>query len=346
MEWAYELVNGYKRGNARVRRLVGDVRTIVVPIVNPDGFNISRVAGTAATNQGGRGGPNPGEDNETVNIVSHPYEYRRKNCRVPGERGGGQLRPAGRSGLAALGVDPNRNYGTFWGGPGASPRRHRRGPLRPRPVLGARDQEHQSTSSPARQVTMLITNHTFSDLILRPPGLASQGNPPDEGQLKALGDSMAHENGYFSQHGFDLYDTTGTTEDWSYNSTGGFGYTFEIGCVVPDVPNQDCVSAHFHPPYQKVLEEYEGTSEMSRRFKARTAAATARRTSRPWRRPPTRASTRCSRARGRTGCCCGWPSSSGRPTSRARRQRQAPSPSRTSSRRSTRSRAPTTSRST
>ena len=41
---------------------------------------------------------------------------------------------------------------------------------------------------------------------------------------------MAAENGYTSQHGYELYDTTGTTEDWSYYATGGLGYTFEIGC--------------------------------------------------------------------------------------------------------------------
>ena len=27
------------------------------------------------------------------------------------------------------------------------------------------------------------------------------------------------------EQGWQLYDTTGTTEDWSYNATGGFGYT-------------------------------------------------------------------------------------------------------------------------
>ena len=47
IEWAYELVNGYKGGNDRVQRLVRNVRTIVIPIVNPDGFNISREAGEA-----------------------------------------------------------------------------------------------------------------------------------------------------------------------------------------------------------------------------------------------------------------------------------------------------------
>lgn len=64
--------------------------------------------------------------------------------------------------------------------------------------------------------------------------------------MKRLGDRMAQQNGYKSQHSWELYDTTGTTEDWSYNATGGFGYTFEIG---PD---------EFHPPYPEVIDEYLG----------------------------------------------------------------------------------------
>ncbi|MBA3436838.1 MAG: hypothetical protein H0U14_02430, partial [Thermoleophilaceae bacterium] len=116
-----------------------------------------------------------------------------------------------------------------------------------------------------RQVTTLITNHTFSDLILRPPGVQSLGDAPDENRgYKALGDAMAAENGYLSQKGFELYDTTGTTEDWTYPATGGFGFTFEIGCVTPeeaDGKRIGCTEGHFHPPYSEVVREYEGTTD-------------------------------------------------------------------------------------
>ena len=60
---------------------------------------------------------------------------------------------------------------------------------------------------------------------------------------------MAAQNGYTSQHAWELYDTTGSTEDWSYNATGGFGYTFEIG---PD---------EFHPPFPEVIDEYLGAGQ-------------------------------------------------------------------------------------
>jgi hypothetical protein len=75
---------------------------------------------------------------------------------------------------------------------------------------------------------------------------------------KALGDAMAGENGYLSQKGYELYDTSGTTEDWSYNATGGLGFTFEIYCNhVPD-PIDDRCSGNFHPTFPKTIAEYEG----------------------------------------------------------------------------------------
>ena len=105
---------------------------------------------------------------------------------------------------------------------------------------------------------MLISNHTFSNLVLRPNGVNPNtvghdgmpvGDAPDEAALKKLGARMAAQNGYANIHGWQLYDTTGTTEDWSYNATGGFGYTFEIG------------ANEFHPPYPEVVDEYLGAGD-------------------------------------------------------------------------------------
>ena len=172
IEWAFELVNGYKSGDARARRLVQGVRTIVIPIVNPDGFNISREAGEAQGGGDGRGAPNPGEDNETANIVAHPFEYRRKNCRLPDGDSGNCAGPS--AGVASTGVDPNRNYGAFWGGPGASGDFSNETYYGPGPFSEPESQNIRDLVS-GRQVTTLITNHTFSDLVLRAPGLKSQG---------------------------------------------------------------------------------------------------------------------------------------------------------------------------
>ena len=99
---------------------------------------------------------------------------------------------------------------------------------------------------------------------------------------------MAGENGYANQYGYELYDTTGTTEDWTLLATGGLGYTFEIGDL------------GFHPPFAETVAEWNGTHR-----RRRPAAATAPRTTTRRRTPPTPARTRCSRARRRRGACCG-----------------------------------------
>jgi hypothetical protein len=147
-----------------------------------------------------------------------------------------------------LGVDPNRNYGAFWGGGGASTD-ETTDTYRGAGPFSEPEGQNIKALVQSNQVTTLITNHTFSILVLRPPGIRSQGLTVDEPIFKELGDAMASNNGYTSEAGWQLYDTTGTTEDWSYNATAGLGYTFEIG---PD---------EFHPPYEEVASEYEGAGK-------------------------------------------------------------------------------------
>ena len=207
-------------------------------------FNASREAGEL---QGAAGGRSAASDtDETVNIVTHPVEYRRKNCRfIDDSEGGNCLQPD--LGLAAAGVDPNRNYGGFWGGPGASSDPSALDYRGPGPFSEPETRNIQSYIS-RHQVTAFITNHTFTGLVLRPPGIASQGPPPDEPVYRKLGADMAAHNGYTNQPSYKLYDTTGGTEDWAYYATGAFGFTFEIG------PN------NFHPPYEETISEWTGNS--------------------------------------------------------------------------------------
>ncbi len=243
MEWAYELVQGYADGKRKYRRLMRRTRTLVVPIVNPDGFNTSREAGELQGAGNGRGG-----EPEEANIVAHPNEYRRKNCRLADDSEAGNCAQPS-VGIEEPGVDPNRNYGGLWGGPGAAaPPMVTAADYRgPGPFSEPETRNIQRLVS-SNQVTTLITNHTFSNLVLHAPGLAEAPTPPDDKALRRLSDRMAEENGYTSQPGFELYDTSGTTEDWSYNATGGYGYTFEIG------------PTNFHPPFPDVIAEYNGTT--------------------------------------------------------------------------------------
>jgi Zinc carboxypeptidase len=226
MEFAYDLLTGYGR-DKRTTRLVNATRTIVIPVVNPDGFHISRSA-------------DPGDPSGDFGVFD--YEMKRKNCR-PDSRGACDDNPA----LGRLqGVDPNRNYGGLWGGPGASVSLSSDTYRGPAPFSEPETQNIRWLHS-TRTVTSLITNHTYSNLVLRPPGQIEAGTPVDEPQLKALGARMASRNGYSNIPSYGLYETTGATEDWTYWSAGSLGYTFEIGDV------------GFHPPYEDaVVGEYLG----------------------------------------------------------------------------------------
>jgi hypothetical protein len=226
MEFAYDLVRGYGR-DRRTTRLVNETRTIVIPIVNPDGFNISRNAA-------------PGDPADDFGLFD--YEMKRKNCR-PDPNGPCSDNPV----LGRLqGVDLNRNYGGLWGGPGATvsqPPDTYRGPA----PFSEPETQNVKWLQGSRTITNLITNHTFANLVLRPPGTFDIGTPIDEPVMQALGAEMASHNAYANTPSYGLYETTGATEDWTYWTAGSLGYTFEIG------------DEGFHPAYENaVVGEYLG----------------------------------------------------------------------------------------
>ena len=142
-------------------------------------------------------------------------------------------------------MDLNRNYGVLWGGPGTSSdiddlTFHGTGPFS--------EPETEAFRRFMRDIqpAVAIGNHTFTGLILRPPGTADQ-SVEDEPRMRALGDKMAYETDYISQFGYQLYDTTGTADDYIYGALNGYAYTPEIG------------KAEFHPAYTTgFIPEYEG----------------------------------------------------------------------------------------
>jgi hypothetical protein len=269
MEFAVDLATGYGK-DKRTTALLNRGRVIVVPVVNADGFDLSRTDGELVDLRALNDSGLDPLDGSTSVLATPGHAYVRKNCRlvdgVDTPDGTCRARLTANGGFLA-GVDLNRNYGGFWGGPGAAGDTPdvaavEAGPLDPtyRGAAPFSEPETQNIQElvRSRQVTMLISNHTFGNLILRPNGVAPTtigpdglpvGDSPDEVGLKKLGARMAAQNGYSNQHGWQLYDTTGTTEDWSYNATGGYGYTFEIG---PD---------EFHPPFEDVVDQYLGAGK-------------------------------------------------------------------------------------
>lgn len=247
MEFAIDLVNGYG-ADTRITNLLDRVRVIVIPIVNVDGFLASRSYGTT-----------PADDNSNATLalsLNDQAAYKRKNCRptVPGQA---DTPCAMRTNS---GVDLNRNYGAYWGGPGSSTdvtAQSYRG------VAPYSEPESQAihTLSQGIHPTVFITNHTFTQdgKWLRQPGFDAPFLPqdsigatsPDEDAMKDLGDDMEAATGWTSERGYEtLGDITGATEDWNYFAQGSYGYTPEARGL------------NFHANYQdSVIEEYLGDAQ-------------------------------------------------------------------------------------
>lgn len=269
MEFAYDLVRGFG-GNARITRLLKKVRVVIVPVVNADGFDLSRTSGGLID----LNVLNPLDPSDEVLPIASQltpgFAYLRKNCRLvdgydtPDGTCAAQLTtPAGFS----LGVDLNRNYGMWWSGPGSAGtlpdvEGFTAGLLDPRYHGAAAFSEPETRNVRSlvlsRPVTTLITNHTSGNLVLWPwsgaPDNVSEtgrrvGIARDDKALAALGKRFAAQNGYTAQRSYALYDGMGTTEDWAYGATGTFGYTFEIG------------PTEFHPPFEDVVDQYVGAGK-------------------------------------------------------------------------------------
>ncbi|MFC6885398.1 MULTISPECIES: zinc carboxypeptidase [Actinomadura] len=216
MEFGYDLLRGDGR-DREITRLLDRARVVIVPVVNPDGFDASR---------------------------SRANEDKRKNCRVvDGEPAPPPL--CTRPGSAELGVDVNRNYGFGWGGTGSGDDRTA-GDYRGAGPFSEPESRNVRDLVASRQVTTLITNHTYGGTILRPYFSKAEGTTPDEAAYKALSDAMSAQNGYKGMRSGDDYETTGETNDWSYYATRGLGYTFEFGRET------------FHPDFASLPGEYNG----------------------------------------------------------------------------------------
>jgi hypothetical protein len=231
-------------------------RILVVPVINVDGYFASR-GDWAGRTASGSAIPDPEDatdnsDTAEAIVAGGALAYRRKNCDTVSQAMPSQSDAVTQSlpCYFQVGVDPNRNYGFDWGGPGASSdpttQTYRGTGQWSEPETQA--VWHYSQTHP---VTTLITLHTVAALVLRSPGLHTHGLAPDETLLKQLGNKMAGNTGYTSEYGWQLYDTTGTTEDWNYGAVGTLGYTIELG---------DNGGTHFHDAYDiGVVDQWTGS---------------------------------------------------------------------------------------
>jgi hypothetical protein len=267
LEWGYELIKNFTRDptynrpfDPELDRVVNESRSFVIPVMNVDGFDAT--IESEGRNPDGSyedpvdSGGEPGRDT-SGDQSEGSGAYKRKTCTDPDPalqalpciaRTSYHASPDPTdtaSDLPDRGVDPNRNYGVEWGGPGTS------SDVEDLTYHGPEAWSEPETQAMREflrdlQPTVLITNHTFTGLILRPPGTSDFGPVPDEDLLRRLGDVMGRETDYISQYSYQLYDTTGTTDDYIYDGLGGFSYTPEIG------------KDEFHPAYADYVPEYDG----------------------------------------------------------------------------------------
>jgi carboxypeptidase T len=218
--FGFDLVEGYG-SDARITAVMDAVRTVLVPVQNPDGFVRSRESATGMLSA-------LAPANMPVGNVQE-FEYHRKNMR----------RHTNQPEETGLGVDTNRNYGFNWGGAGSSGTRTSQTYRGASPFSEPESESVRQLLNTLQAVT-LNTNHTYGRLILRPPGYKGFPDTPDEIILKTLGDAMGDLTGYESKQSWGLYDTTGTTVDWAYGAHGTLSYTFEHG-------------GSFHPNYASYI---------------------------------------------------------------------------------------------
>src|SRR4051794_15269679 len=213
MEFAIDVVNQSK-ANPAVSALLDRVRVVVLPLVNPDGYE-------------------------------HKPSPRRYNC----DSATPLTPPLTCPTSTQQGVDMNRNYPTGWGsgigvnlpnrgsGPGSEP-----------------EVKNTMSIIAGHQVVALITAHTNERAIFYPPFDLNAGDTPELNTgYKALAQAMlaATNNGYTNtRDSAHDYETTGETNDWSYYATRGFGFTQELigpvaGCpqALPNYLN--CTTADF-----------------------------------------------------------------------------------------------------
>jgi carboxypeptidase T len=188
--WAQYLISEYRKGNQRVISLVDSRDIHIIPAVNPDGLD--------------------------YDISGAKYKLWRKNRTKNGD--------------GTYGVDLNRNYGFGWGTGGSSKNTSDDTYMGPKAFSEIETQAIKNYVETQTNVTILLSIHTFSKLILYPWGGSNDPiNVINDRQVhEKMAKKMATWNGYKPQQASDLYIASGDTTDWSYGVHKIISFTFEL----------------------------------------------------------------------------------------------------------------------
>lgn len=198
------LLTEYSLGNPRIQRLINGRDIHIIPMVNPDGAE--------------------------YDVSTGSYKSWRKN-RFKNSNG-------------TYGVDLNRNYAYGWGGGGASTSPNSDTYRGPQAFSEPETTAVKKYVEDHVNITILLSFHTFSKLILYPWGHSYEGiaNTRDKQVHETMARKMADWNGYTPQQSSALYIASGDTTDWSYGEQKIISFTFEL-----DPANSGWGAGGFYP---------------------------------------------------------------------------------------------------
>jgi len=177
-----------------IQNLLDHREVWIAPVINPDGLQ--------------------------YDLTKPGTLYWRKNRRFLGKYFGSDV----------FGVDLNRNYDAGWSLPGASadplsPVYHGPNPFSEPETKAIRDFIEKR-----KRATVLLTYHSFSELVLWPYGYTYDQvqNSADRLVFEWMGKKMAADLKYKPMKISELYLASGETTDWAYDKHRIFGFTFEL----------------------------------------------------------------------------------------------------------------------
>jgi carboxypeptidase T len=178
------------RADPKISALL-DTRDIwIIPMVNPDGAEFD--------------------------ISTGSYKMWRKNRRDNGD--------------GNFGVDLNRNYGYGWGTGGSSKDTSSDVYMGKVPFSEPETQAIRDFVNSHLNLKVLLSFHTFSELVLYPWGGSYEpiSKIEDRRVFETMARTMAAWNKYKPEQSSDLYIASGDTTDWAYGEHGIFAFTFEL----------------------------------------------------------------------------------------------------------------------
>ncbi len=188
--YAEYFLSEYTKGTPRIVNLLNGRDIHIIPAVNPDGLEFD--------------------------IAGSNYRLWRKN--------------RSRNGDGTYGVDLNRNYGYQWGTGGSSGNANSETYKGPHAFSEPETIAVKNYVEVHQNITVLLTFHTFSELILYPWGYKYAGIDISRDQLvhQKMAEKMATWNNYTPQQSSSLYQASGDTTDWAYGEHKIISFTFEL----------------------------------------------------------------------------------------------------------------------